>query len=992
MAAAKINKDFLLIQQWRWGFPFVILLATVTSGIAMAQVSPAGSQLAGSKPAPLATFEVKVRDLYTGYAVPAEITIKPRVPEPAGEVTVQVPHIPTGPADPGKLLFKRGGTTDPTANSEVDIPDASPGPPDPNDVLSKESTAAAQQETLLTAPLTVKADMNGPTLFSLAPGVYDLSESAKGYEPGTAYFTAEPGATLDIRVSLRPLTLPERLRPEVVTAQLKPGFSLFHGHVVDAFSGQPLAGVFVRLAKHEVGAKTDDRGYFFFQVSVPELVNMRPEDIATDAPSPADDLIAELPGYKQYRLVKTLLFGQQFVIDLERGQGVTEINNPHRMLAPPVIEEETPLPSGLKEPTSSHQFLWEEQSSTDTSTPRIVDGIAQHPTRQIVVGFNNCGSLGKTCTSVNPMPMEDYVRAGLNEEWLISWTKNAFKAGAVAYRTYAAYRMYLRDIGQPRYSTNYDLCNTSVCQANDFNNPNPEPTIYRDAIAETKGIILTVDGTLSNNRANAWRIPADSEYALQNNGLVDPTKSFPDSLGCTDDNPNTPCWCTDGDPNTPCCKASNNSVCSDGQAGSPNAGTSVNSRWPCISEGVGAGKYCDGHGRGMSQRGSRDWALQGQDWKWILNHYYNNNGNPDNARSMFFATEAERRVARGAEGRLHAFMQGTDSAFWYRAQTIAGNSTTYSGWTSLGGCLLSTPVSAVTTQGQIEVFGQGCDTGLWRNTLAGWNRIDLTGGAPAWLPYEEPDVARDVNGRLHLFMRDTSGIVWRGNPQGNGNYLWSSLGGPAMAGPAEVIRHANTAGSFQLFAPGYGDVWTAYQVSPPQFSGFSSLGHPLVGNTNWYIDGNPFPVLNKNKRWELFVVACSQVPSQGCSLWTRRTTVTGPGVGGLTAWTNLGGNFISDCDGAINGAGGLHIFAVGSDRQMYTWYQTTPESPNWTGIKLPAPSGITWTSVPSVLRNADGRLEVFARGSDAALWYNRENSPLGTWAGWQSLGGGVGGF
>jgi N-acetyl-anhydromuramyl-L-alanine amidase AmpD len=37
--------------------------------------------------------------------------------------------------------------------------------------------------------------------------------------------------------------------------------------------------------------------------------------------------------------------------------------------------------------------------------------------------------------------------------------------------------------------------------------------------------------------------------------------------------------------------------------------------------------------------------------------------------------------------------------------------------------------------------------------------------------------------------------------------------------------------------------------------------------------------------------------------------------------------------------------------------------------------------------NADGRLEVFARGTDNALWRNYQTTPGGTWSGWKSLGG-----
>jgi len=45
------------------------------------------------------------------------------------------------------------------------------------------------------------------------------------------------------------------------------------------------------------------------------------------------------------------------------------------------------------------------------------------------------------------------------------------------------------------------------------------------------------------------------------------------------------------------------------------------------------------------------------------------------------------------------------------------------------------------------------------------------------------------------------------------------------------------------------------------------------------------------------------------------------------------------------------------------------------------------TSDPVVGRNQDGRLEVFARGTDDALWHNWQTVPNNGWSGWGSLGG-----
>jgi hypothetical protein len=45
------------------------------------------------------------------------------------------------------------------------------------------------------------------------------------------------------------------------------------------------------------------------------------------------------------------------------------------------------------------------------------------------------------------------------------------------------------------------------------------------------------------------------------------------------------------------------------------------------------------------------------------------------------------------------------------------------------------------------------------------------------------------------------------------------------------------------------------------------------------------------------------------------------------------------------------------------------------------------TTGPSIARNADGRLEAFARGSDESLWHIAQTSPGGAWGAWTGLGG-----
>ncbi|WP_218117423.1 hypothetical protein [Photorhabdus luminescens] len=47
---------------------------------------------------------------------------------------------------------------------------------------------------------------------------------------------------------------------------------------------------------------------------------------------------------------------------------------------------------------------------------------------------------------------------------------------------------------------------------------------------------------------------------------------------------------------------------------------------------------------------------------------------------------------------------------------------------------------------------------------------------------------------------------------------------------------------------------------------------------------------------------------------------------------------------------------------------------------------VSVTNKPAVSRNLDGRLEVFVRGADNALWHIWQTTPNSGWSDWQSLG------
>src|SRR5581483_1678621 len=102
-----------------------------------------------------------------------------------------------------------------------------------------------------------------------------------------------------------------------------------------------------------------------------------------------------------------------------------------------------------------------------------------------------------------------------------------------------------------------------------------------------------------------------------------------------------------------------------------------------------------------------------------------------------------------------------------------------------------------------------------------------------------------------------------------------------------------------------------------------------------------------------------------------------PGAAAWSAPENLGGVLISDPAVGVNSDGSLEVFAIGSDQALYHARQTAPGKSAWSG----------WGSLggqsqdqPAVSANADGRLEVFIHTTGNSIWHSWEQAPSGNWA------------
>ncbi len=97
----------------------------------------------------------------------------------------------------------------------------------------------------------------------------------------------------------------------------------------------------------------------------------------------------------------------------------------------------------------------------------------------------------------------------------------------------------------------------------------------------------------------------------------------------------------------------------------------------------------------------------------------------------------------------------------------------------------------------------------------------------------------------------------------------------------------------------------------------------------------------------------------------------------------MGGRLTTEPVAANNNDGRIEVFARGTDNALWHIWQTAPSN-GWGGW---ASLGGVITSTPALISNADGRLEAFARGTDGAVWHIWQTAPSGGWSGWASLGG-----
>jgi subtilisin family serine protease len=207
--------------------------------------------------------------------------------------------------------------------------------------------------------------------------------------------------------------------------------------------------------------------------------------------------------------------------------------------------------------------------------------------------------------------------------------------------------------------------------------------------------------------------------------------------------------------------------------------------------------------------------------------------------------------------------------------------------------------------------------------------------------------------------------------------LMSALNDISGRAPALAL---NGEGRLELFVRGHGGaLWLLWQEQ----RGGAWLKEPFsFGSAGGGFTGTPALALNGEDRLEVFA------RGQDGALWHRWQEQRGGAWS--TGWVSLGaagGGFAGAPALALNGEGRLELFVRGQDGALWHRWQEERGGPWSTAWASRGSAGGGFASAPALALNGDGRLELFVRGRDGALWHCWQEQQGGAWSEWLSHGG-----
>ena len=224
------------------------------------------------------------------------------------------------------------------------------------------------------------------------------------------------------------------------------------------------------------------------------------------------------------------------------------------------------------------------------------------------------------------------------------------------------------------------------------------------------------------------------------------------------------------------------------------------------------------------------------------------------------------------DGRLEAFAIGSDNALWHIWQVVPNGG--WSTWASLGRPSgiggISMPVVSQNQDGRLEAFVIGSDQALWHiwqvSPNGTWGTWFSSGGPQhSNSAIYHPFVRKNDDGRLEVFVMietvdepfgtnatATLWHIWQTAPNGTWSN-WASLGRPTTGSLSAPSVRKNKDGRLEVFTIGSdGELWHIWQLtSGGAWGNWGTLGTP---SSSVNALGDPFVAENDDGRLETFSV------------------------------------------------------------------------------------------------------------------------------------------
>jgi hypothetical protein len=291
------------------------------------------------------------------------------------------------------------------------------------------------------------------------------------------------------------------------------------------------------------------------------------------------------------------------------------------------------------------------------------------------------------------------------------------------------------------------------------------------------------------------------------------------------------------------------------------------------------------------------------------------------------------------------------------------------------------PVIGINGDGRLEVFWRGTDFSLkhcWQLNAApdaGWSGVDSLAGKHT----SNIALAANQDARLEVFARSDDAQIWHRWqlwPSSGFTSTWACIGDAAPGGVPSFPRlaHSNPA----VTRDGHGQLNVFIRNGRNAIIRNTQLGPNGAFNVSAWTDmggvfvGDPVAGTWSDGHVEVF--------SRGLdnNIWHAWES------GGVwQSWQPLqagGAQFAADPTLVLSRTGMIEVYTRGFDSAIY---RNCLEGGAWVGWRS---LGGFWLGEVGAGRNLDGGVSLFVRGTNNAVWHNRQ-SPTSSWSGWQSLGG-----